>query len=87
MEHPRRPARSAEALAEVFADPIDRLLPFGQERREGVPHVKHLLRLFKRHIDTGIPRRLRQTRRVVQQNLMRADLNQRRRQFEKVPLY
>ena len=74
----------AEPLVDVGADPGDRIASLRQQVGERVPHVEHVVPELERHVDAGRLRPLGEPRRVVEQQLARADLQQQRRQARQI---
>ena len=70
--------------ARVLGNLIDRLLPFGKDRRERLEDVDHVLPDVERYVDAGLSGALGDAGRVVEQRLRGADLDQQRRQAGKV---
>jgi len=66
--------------ADELPDFVDRLLPLFEHRRENLEDVNHVFPRLERDLHAGLARALGQPRRVVEQSLRGADLDQYRRQ-------
>ncbi len=65
----------AYALAHKFTDPLDRLLPFFEHRREQMPHVNHVFPWLVSDLRSRSFRALSQTCGVIEQRFRRANVN------------
>src|SRR5262249_1004991 len=81
---PARGEASTRLLLHEGAYPLDGLLAFVEHRRERMPYVDHVLPGLVGHVDARFLGPLGQARRIVEQGLRGADLNEQRRQTREV---
>src|SRR5690348_12543263 len=85
-----RSAMDVPVLRGVGADElpnlVDRLLALVEHRRENLEDVDHIFPRLERDLDASLARALRDSRRVVEQRLGGADLDQERRQAREVSI-